>query len=58
MVVFFISDVGYQIEHCFLCPILLHDDMPAALYRRHKVSYSDPLSPRASSCLVGVLVKV
>ena len=42
----------------FSCPMLLHDEMQAALYRPHKVSYSDPLSPRASSCLVGVLVIV
>ena len=42
----------------FSRPMPLHDEMQATLYRRHKVSYSDPLSPRASSCLVRVLVIV
>ena len=26
----------------FLCPILSHDEMQDILYRRHKLSYSDP----------------
>ena len=38
--------------------MLLHDEMQATLYRRHKASYSDSLSPRASYCLVRVLVIV
>ena len=42
----------------FSCPMLLHDEMQATLYRRHKASYSDSLSPRASYCLVRVLVIV
>ena len=55
-----ISDVGYQIEYWFFrsCPMLLHDEMQATLYRRQKVSFSDPLSPGASSCSVRVLVIV
>ena len=43
------SYIGYS------CPILLHDEMKAILHKRHKVSYSDPLRARASSCLVRFL---
>ena len=56
MDVFLILMSGIESYIGYSFPILLHDEMRAILYRRHKMSCSDPLRAKASSCLVKFLV--